>query len=92
MKIHRLIQLSELKSVGYGIFLITSTVLDARRQGATTEAYGVIHRKPVESLKVEREERSKATPPFDLSQGRESFDFAQDREPVERPVDGQMMP
>jgi len=34
------------------------------------------------------EERSKATPPFDLSQGRESFDLTQDREPVER----QMMP
>jgi hypothetical protein len=45
----------------------------------TTEAYGAIRRKPVESLKVEREERSKATPPFGFSQG---------REPVER----QMMP
>jgi hypothetical protein len=53
-----------------------------------TEAYGVIRRKPVESLQVEREERSKATPPFDFAQGRESFGFAQDREPVER----QMMP
>jgi len=47
---------SKLKSAGYGIFLITSKVLDARRRGATTEAYGVIRRKPVESLKVEREE------------------------------------
>jgi len=70
---------SRLKSAGYGIFLITRKVLDARRRGATTEAYGVIRRKPVESLKVEREERSKATRPFG---------FAQGREPVER----QMMP
>jgi hypothetical protein len=31
-------------------------------------------------------------PPSDFSQGRESFDFAQDREPVERPVEQQMMP
>jgi hypothetical protein len=38
------------------------------------------------------EERSKATPPFGFSQGRESFDFAQDREPAERPVERQMMP
>jgi hypothetical protein len=38
------------------------------------------------------EERSKATPPFDFAQGRESFDLAQDREPVERPVERQMMP
>jgi len=59
-----------MKSAAYGVFLITSKVLDARRRGATTEAYGVIRRK---------EERSKATPPFD---------FAQGREPVER----QMMP
>jgi len=44
---------SKLKSTGYGIFLITSKVLDARRRGATTEAYGAIRRK---------EERSKATP------------------------------
>jgi len=28
------------KSAGYGVFLITSKVLDARRRGATTEAYG----------------------------------------------------
>jgi hypothetical protein len=27
------------------------------------------------------------TQPFDLAQGRESFDFAQDREPVERPAE-----
>jgi len=40
---------------------------------------GAIRRKPVESLKVEREERSKATPPFGVSQGRE-------------PVEWQMMP
>jgi hypothetical protein len=44
---------SKLKSAGYGIFLITRKVLDARRRGATTEAYGAIRRK---------EERSKATP------------------------------
>jgi hypothetical protein len=60
-----------MKSAGYGVFLITSKVLDARRRGAKTEAYGTIRRKPVESLKVEREEQSKATPPFDFAQGRE---------------------
>ena len=38
------------------------------------------------------EERSKATQPFGFTQGHESFDFAQDREPVERPVEWQMMP
>jgi hypothetical protein len=53
-KIHRLIFLvSKLKSSVYGVFLITSKVLDARRRGATIEAYGAIRRK---------EERSKATP------------------------------
>ena len=54
--------------------------------------FAVLHirRKPVESLKVEREKRSKATPPFDLAQGRESIDVAQDRELVERPVERQM--
>ena len=57
-KIHRLIQLSGLKSGANGIFLITSKVLDALRQ----------------------------------AQGRESFDSAQDREPVERPIERQMMP
>jgi hypothetical protein len=41
-----------LKLDSYLAFLITSKVLDVRRQGATTEAYGVIRRK---------EERSKAT-------------------------------
>jgi hypothetical protein len=59
-----------MKSAAYGLFLITSKVLDARRRGVTTETYGAIRRK---------EERSKATPPFD---------FAQGREPVER----QMLP
>ena len=39
-KIHRLIKASRLKSPGYGVFLITSKVLDARRRGATTEVYG----------------------------------------------------
>ena len=58
-------------------------VLNTRRRGAPTEAYGAIRRK---------EERSKATPPIDFAQDRESFDFAQDREPVERPVERQMMP
>jgi len=42
-----------MKSAGYALFLITSKVLDARRRGVTTEAYGAIRRK---------EERSKATP------------------------------
>jgi hypothetical protein len=32
--------------VGSAAFLITSKVLDVRRRGATTEAYGVIRRKP----------------------------------------------
>jgi hypothetical protein len=35
-----------LKSAGSGKFLITSKVLDVRRRGATTEAYGAIRRKP----------------------------------------------
>jgi hypothetical protein len=55
-----------------------------------------------------KEERSKATPPFDAStllsidpelcrrvgfaQGHESFDLAQEREPVERLVEWHMMP
>jgi len=47
-----------------------------------------MRRKPVKSLKVEPEERSKATPSFDFAQDRESFDFAQDHELVE----WQMMP
>jgi hypothetical protein len=76
---HRPIWLSEVKSALYGVYLITSKVLDARRRGATTEPYEAIWCKPVESLQVEREVRSKATGPFD---------FAQGREPVER----QMMP
>jgi len=42
-----------MKPAGYAVVLITSKVLDARRRGATTEAYGAIRRK---------EERSKATP------------------------------
>jgi hypothetical protein len=59
----------------WNIFLITSKVLDARRRGATNEAYGAIRRKPVESLKVEREERSKATPPFGFTQGHEPVEW-----------------
>jgi hypothetical protein len=42
-----------MKPESYALFLITSKALDARRRGATTEAYGAIRRK---------EERSKATP------------------------------
>lgn len=38
---------------GFAQFLITSEASDARRRGATTEAYGAIRRK---------EERAKATP------------------------------
>jgi hypothetical protein len=30
--------------------------------------------------------------PFDFAQGGESFDFAQDREPVERPVEPRVSP
>jgi hypothetical protein len=76
-----------MKTAGHGVFLIPSKVLDAGRRGATTEPYAVIRRK---------DERSKATPPFDFAQDRESFDPAQDREPVERPaerpVERQMIP
>jgi hypothetical protein len=53
IQIHRLISSSGVKSAAYGVFLITSKVLDARRRGETTEPYGAIRRK---------EERSKATP------------------------------
>ena len=74
--------------MAYGVFLITSKVLDARRRGGTTEAYRVMRR---------QKERSKATPPFDFAQGRESFNFAQDRESFDfaqdrEPVERQMMP
>jgi hypothetical protein len=82
-QIHCQIHGSLLKSVRFGKFLIASKILDARRRGATSEAYGATRRK---------EERSKATPPFGFAQDRESFDFAQDREPVERLVEWQMMP
>jgi hypothetical protein len=34
-----------MKSAAYGVFLITSKVLDARRRGAMTEPYGAIRRK-----------------------------------------------
>jgi hypothetical protein len=44
--------ISIVKLKGYATALVTIKVLDARRRGATTEAYGVIRRK---------EERSKAT-------------------------------
>ena len=60
-----------MKLAAYRILLITSGVLDARRRGATTEAYRAIRRKPFDKLKIEREERSKATQPFGLAQGRE---------------------
>jgi hypothetical protein len=66
---------SKLESAGYGIFLITRKVLDARRRGTTTEAYGAIRRKPGKSLKVEREERSKATTPFGFAQGHEPVEW-----------------
>ena len=52
-QIHCQIHGSLLKSVRFGKFLIASKILDARRRGATSEAYGAIRRK---------EERSKATP------------------------------
>jgi hypothetical protein len=58
-----------MKLVGYGVFLITSKVLDARRGGAIEGNAALLY-----------------------TQDRESFDFAQDREPVERPVERQMMP
>jgi len=43
---HRPIWLSEVKSAVYGVYLITSKVLDARRRGATTEPYEAIRCKP----------------------------------------------
>ncbi len=57
-QIHRLILEPLMGSAGLRRFLITSKASDARRRGATTEAYEPIRRKPVESLKVEREERA----------------------------------
>ena len=94
-QIHLLFQVSLPKAARFRESLITRKVLDVRRQGATTEAYGAIRRKPVVSLKVEREERSKATPSFDAStllsidpELRRRVDFAQGHEPVE----WQMMP
>ena len=51
--IHHPFWISSMKPENYGVLLITSKALDARRQGVTTEAYGAIRRK---------EERSKATP------------------------------
>jgi hypothetical protein len=59
------------KLKGYAILLNSSKALDARRRGVTSEAYGAIRRKPFDKLKVEREERSKATQPFGFAQGRE---------------------
>jgi len=44
-QIHRLIQVCLWGSTGLGTFLIPSKASDARRQGATTEAYGPIRRK-----------------------------------------------
>ena len=43
-------KLSRLKLVGYLAFLITSKILDVRRRGATSEAYGAIRRKEERSL------------------------------------------
>jgi hypothetical protein len=45
-QIHRLIQDSFSKSAGVATFLITSKASDARRRGATTEAYALVRRKP----------------------------------------------
>jgi hypothetical protein len=52
-QIHRLIYVLIMISGCFEVFLITSKVLDARRRGATTEAYEQYSAK---------EERSKATP------------------------------
>jgi len=41
------------KLARYAVLLITRKVLDARRRGATTEAYGAMRRKPFDKLKVE---------------------------------------
>jgi hypothetical protein len=49
------------------------------RERYLREAYGAIRRKPFESLKVLREERSRATQAFGFTQGHE-------------PVEWQMMP
>jgi hypothetical protein len=45
-QISRLTWVLRLELVGYATFLIASKVSDVRRRGATTEAYGVIRRKP----------------------------------------------
>jgi len=55
-----------MKSAAYEAFLITNKVLDARRRGAMTEAYGAIRRK---------EERSNSTQPFDFTQGHEPVEW-----------------
>ena len=44
-QIHHPIHISLLESTAFGAFLNTSKVLDARRRGATTEAYEAIRRK-----------------------------------------------
>jgi len=52
-QIHRLIFKPLMVSAGLRLFLVTSKASDARRRGATSEAYEAIRRK---------EERAKATP------------------------------
>jgi hypothetical protein len=49
-QIHRLIWELRLKLVAHAALLITSKVLDVRRRGATTEAYGLKRRKEERSL------------------------------------------
>jgi hypothetical protein len=50
-------------------------MLDARRQGATSEAYMQYAASLFESLQVEREERPRATQPFDFAQGHEPVEW-----------------
>jgi hypothetical protein len=50
-------------------FLITGKTSDARRRGATTEAYEAIRRKE------ESASGGKATPPFDVTQGHEPVEW-----------------
>jgi hypothetical protein len=49
-----------MKPAAYAVFLITSKALDARRRGATTEAYGAIRRKEERSLARLRREGNAA--------------------------------
>jgi hypothetical protein len=84
--IQRLIRVLRLKLVGNVAFLITSKVLDVRRRGATTEAYGVIRRKPAPAkagggaiacppLAGRQSAGGGRAPPFGFTQGHELVEW-----------------